>query len=296
MAKRSYLPFGETWGISATELPTDYTFTGQRESFETGLVYYIARWYDSEIGHFIQADVVIPDAWNTQAWNKYSYVYYNPIISSDPTGHLTEKQIKKYTGHDIDYFSPEMRDMLLALRFGDSLSGYDGSSYFNYGGVGLDESGHLVFGSFSMDDLIANHGELYLTRTVGDSSWVSWSSWGISDNEGPDNMETILNEERTVGHEWDVASLVVDTVVGFVCPPFRLSKAAGAIVGLAVGLGQIYIEFPGFASGDIVITYASSNSPGEMWYQTTIIRNDQIISSNETFIINEPISEFPYQN
>lgn len=46
VAKRSYLPFGETWGVSATELPTDFTYTGQREAAEIDLKYYVARWYD----------------------------------------------------------------------------------------------------------------------------------------------------------------------------------------------------------------------------------------------------------
>jgi len=87
VAKRSYLPFGETWGVSATELPTDYTYTGQREAAEIGLKYYVARWYDSEIGHFIQADTIVPGIGNVLAWNRYAYVMYNPIINSDPSGY-----------------------------------------------------------------------------------------------------------------------------------------------------------------------------------------------------------------
>ena len=37
VAKQTYLPFGGTWGSSATDLPTDYTYTGQREADEIGL-------------------------------------------------------------------------------------------------------------------------------------------------------------------------------------------------------------------------------------------------------------------
>ena len=32
VAKQSYLPYGEAWGVSATDLPTTFTYTGQRES------------------------------------------------------------------------------------------------------------------------------------------------------------------------------------------------------------------------------------------------------------------------
>ena len=87
VAKRSYLPFGEAWGVSATDLPTTFTYTGQREAAEIGLMYYVARWYDSEIGHFIQADTIVPGAGNAIAWNRYAYVSYNPLNYSDPNGH-----------------------------------------------------------------------------------------------------------------------------------------------------------------------------------------------------------------
>ena len=88
VAKQSYFPFGEDWGVSAADLPTDFTFTGQREAAEIGLKYYGARWYDSEIGHFIQADTVVPESQGVQAWNRYAYVTYNPVKYIDPSGHI----------------------------------------------------------------------------------------------------------------------------------------------------------------------------------------------------------------
>ena len=90
VAKQTYLPFGETWGSSVAGLPTDYTFTGQREAEEIGLMYYVARWYDTEIGHFVQADTIVPGAGNTLAWNRYAYVNYSPLGYTDPSGHRCE--------------------------------------------------------------------------------------------------------------------------------------------------------------------------------------------------------------
>ena len=90
VAKQSYLPFGEDWGVSVTDLPTDFTYTGQREATEIGLHYYVARWYDSEIGHFIQADSIVPGAGNPMAWNRFAYVKYNPLMYIDPSGHFEE--------------------------------------------------------------------------------------------------------------------------------------------------------------------------------------------------------------
>ena len=91
VAKRSYLPFGETWGVSATGLPTDYTYTGQREAPEIGLHYYVARWYDSEIGHFTQPDSVVPGAGDALVWDRYAYVQNNPIKYADPSGHMVDE-------------------------------------------------------------------------------------------------------------------------------------------------------------------------------------------------------------
>jgi hypothetical protein len=46
-----------------------------------------ARWYDSSLGRWISADTIVPDMANPQSLNRYSYVYNNPVIYVDPTGH-----------------------------------------------------------------------------------------------------------------------------------------------------------------------------------------------------------------
>ena len=35
----------------------------------------------------MQPDTIIPDLSNPQSWNRYSYVYNNPVLRNDPTGH-----------------------------------------------------------------------------------------------------------------------------------------------------------------------------------------------------------------
>jgi len=46
-----------------------------------------ARYYDPELGRFIQADTTIPDLSNPQSYNRYSYCVNNPLRYTDPTGH-----------------------------------------------------------------------------------------------------------------------------------------------------------------------------------------------------------------
>ena len=54
-----YSAYGEVRHADGTTV-TDKLYTGQQQEVEIGLSYYIARWYDPAIAHFIQADSVIP--------------------------------------------------------------------------------------------------------------------------------------------------------------------------------------------------------------------------------------------
>ncbi|HRI11720.1 MAG TPA: RHS repeat-associated core domain-containing protein [Verrucomicrobiota bacterium] len=80
--------FGKQSGQTST---TNYQFsnryTGQTYDAESNLYYYGARYYDAEIGRFIQADTIVPDPGDGQSLNRYSYVNNNPYKYTDPTGH-----------------------------------------------------------------------------------------------------------------------------------------------------------------------------------------------------------------
>ena len=81
-----YTAFGETRGAATTS--TDYLYTGQRAEGEIGLYFYNARWYDPALARFISADTLVPDPGNALAWDRYAYVYNNPICYTDPSGHV----------------------------------------------------------------------------------------------------------------------------------------------------------------------------------------------------------------
>jgi uncharacterized protein RhaS with RHS repeats len=53
-------------------------------------MYYGARYYDPAVGRFISADTLVPNPANPQTLNRYSYVNNNPILYTDPTGHVGE--------------------------------------------------------------------------------------------------------------------------------------------------------------------------------------------------------------
>jgi RHS repeat-associated protein len=86
----AYLPYGGLRLGNASTLPTDYTFTGQRDEAGLGLMHYGARFYSPRLGRFVSADVLVPHPGDPQSWNRYSYVLNNPLIYVDPTGHQKE--------------------------------------------------------------------------------------------------------------------------------------------------------------------------------------------------------------
>ena len=104
-----YYPFGGA--RSDTDLMlTDKLFTGQREIKINGIdglsIYdYGARFYSPYLNQFTQPDTIVPDPYNPQSLNRYSYALNNPIRYTDPTGHrpcedyqgscLSENQVTK---------------------------------------------------------------------------------------------------------------------------------------------------------------------------------------------------------
>jgi RHS repeat-associated protein len=91
ISEARYDPWGKmryAWTANpAGGLPTTYTYTGQRSYMDDpttattegfGLMYYNARWYDSSIGRFAQADTVIPTG--VQGMDRYAYVNNNPVL------------------------------------------------------------------------------------------------------------------------------------------------------------------------------------------------------------------------
>jgi RHS repeat-associated protein len=63
------------------------SFTGHRENRDIGLTYMNARFYVPSIARFASADTIVPDREDPQSFNRYSYVYNNPLRFTDPSGH-----------------------------------------------------------------------------------------------------------------------------------------------------------------------------------------------------------------
>jgi RHS repeat-associated protein len=82
------LPFGDSLNCTGSD-STDLHFTGKERDAESGLDYFGARYYGSNMGRFMSPDpsgLVFADPTNPQSFNLYSYVLNNPLVNVDPNG------------------------------------------------------------------------------------------------------------------------------------------------------------------------------------------------------------------
>ncbi len=88
----------DTWqyDLTGTEIghlkdTTDKGYTSQEQLDNVGLVHMNGRVYDPGIGRMVSADPTVPDPFYSQAFNRYVYVYNNPMAYTDPSGFTCDK-------------------------------------------------------------------------------------------------------------------------------------------------------------------------------------------------------------
>ena len=93
LADTDYYPYGREVVPNGAD-SNHYKFTGKERDAETGLDYFGARYYGSNMGRFMSPDwsaqvepVPFAKLDNPQSMNLYSYVGNNPLSRRDPDGH-----------------------------------------------------------------------------------------------------------------------------------------------------------------------------------------------------------------
>ena len=64
----------------------DRGFTGHEHFTEVGLIHMNGRMYDSITRRFVSPDKYVQDPYNSQSYNRYGYVWNNPLNNIDPSG------------------------------------------------------------------------------------------------------------------------------------------------------------------------------------------------------------------
>ena len=65
-------------------------FTGHEHLERTGIIHMNGRIYDPMIGRFLSPDPIVSNPYFSQSYNRYSYVWNNPMAYTDPSGYAGE--------------------------------------------------------------------------------------------------------------------------------------------------------------------------------------------------------------
>ncbi len=139
VSEMRYKPWGETrysWADPALDTSpayamTRYQYTGQFSyESEFGLYFYNARWYDSQLSRFAQADTIVPGAESSQAWDRYAYGLNCPNRMTDPTGHSScsnlatfeEEEGASWLSGEQDTICNQLND--IANSYADTINSY----------------------------------------------------------------------------------------------------------------------------------------------------------------------------
>ena len=71
---------------------TNRGYTGHEMVDAFGIINMGGRLYDAALGRVLQADPFVQDPTNTQSFNRYTYVFNNPLSYTDPSGYFSLRQ------------------------------------------------------------------------------------------------------------------------------------------------------------------------------------------------------------
>ncbi|NJD33106.1 MAG: hypothetical protein FIB04_14605 [Gammaproteobacteria bacterium] len=92
-------PTSAEW--STVQSTTPRGFTDQEHVDNLGLIHMNGRVYDPVLGRFLSPDPVVQSPYDSQSWNRYSYVRNNPLRYTDPTGFVC------FNGHPAADYAAE---------------------------------------------------------------------------------------------------------------------------------------------------------------------------------------------
>jgi RHS repeat-associated protein len=126
VVRLSYDAFGkrrnaETWSGSPTagdwtqiNAVTHQGFTSHEQLDAVDLVHMKGRVFDPTTGRFVSGDPFVQSPFNSQSFNRYSYVMNNPLSFTDPSGYWSLKKLFKARAkfHAV----PTLRNMFEAIK------------------------------------------------------------------------------------------------------------------------------------------------------------------------------------
>ena len=107
IARYKYDAWGNRVPTAGDPTATHHGFTGHEQLDDVGLVNMNGRIYDPVLGRFMSADPYIQAPDNLQSYNRYSYVWNNPLSSADPSGYWNLRKWFSATTKAIFFPTPK---------------------------------------------------------------------------------------------------------------------------------------------------------------------------------------------
>lgn len=228
----TYYPYGD---IRSGGTKSKYLYTGQEKDLETGLNYYGARYYNSHIARFTQADSMLPDPYDPQQLNRYAYTRNNPLKYTDPSGNLIQIPILLYAGgaylttvtstpdfqYDLFAFNESVKDLrenpnvVNALMVGANIASMvlpgvsegsaartllkGGDEVAEGGAKAVVKSGENIINSTAKIGSSGKYGELMQKMDVRGQSQIYFNAPGFKGGRFIDRLELYIDQGEVVG-------------------------------------------------------------------------------------------------
>ncbi|MBV9990345.1 MAG: RHS repeat-associated core domain-containing protein, partial [Alphaproteobacteria bacterium] len=249
----SYDPWGKRRNANGTDNSacsitslTTRGYTGHEMLDSFCLINMNARTYDPSLGRFQGADSIIPNPGYSQAYNRYAYVYDNPLAYTDPSGHdggygqgcddYCHTETVRVNG---SLFEGEVFDDGVNLVWGG-----DSLGIFGGGGARGDSGGHEGFERTRESYTTINGIETVVETLLDDGSAPSVLGASLSDlgasirnlaqKAGAYLCNHVIPEGRTVG--------VTTSYGGITGPTFT----AELVTNYNTGQSSIFVSAGGF--------------------------------------------------
>jgi len=277
----SYDAYGNKSG-SSDNLPSPYGYNGYYMDCETGLYYLNARYYDPTTQQFTQEDTYWGDGTDL-----YAYCHFNPVMYSDPSGHISMSEIAELWAkqkaedairaqYSIDNYE---KDKSLSKKNYKSAVKYVNDyikSYYKYDKRGI---GYQDYESEVRDILRCPNADTLLITAP--STLNIWERFGIGKNENCTLVQQIIYTETLDSYqaakiqaESNKQQKIYDAATNL--PGFIFGLLLDGAVGIAYsigsevfGLGEDISDDIYVASGTYLKTVALYKSPtGNLYIMT----------------------------